>query len=234
MNEVIVRPFRSDDRLGVRQIAWETAFLGDSGACFFNDEEILCDFLTLYFTDYEPESCFVAEHAGKVVGYLMGAVDERRLRQVFFARILMPLILKSAKKGTFLKKKNFVFAVRCLISSFIGEFDVPDFSDEYPAVLHINLKNKFRGARIGSRLMNIFFDYLIHKKARGVHLSTMSKEAGFFFKKNGFQMLHAGTRSYMWHVHKRDVHIYLFGKKFLPLPENQPVQLRKRWFGKKA
>ncbi|MFH1691195.1 MAG: GNAT family N-acetyltransferase [Candidatus Omnitrophota bacterium] len=233
MNEVVIRPFKSDDRFEVRLIAWETAFLGESGACFFNDEEILCDVLTLYFTDYEPESCFVAEYLGKVVGYLIGSVNEQRLRQIFLSHILLPLILKTIKRGTFFNHKNFIFAVRCLISSFIGEFDIPDVSDEYPAVLHINLKKKFREMGIGSRLINTFCEYLVNKNIRGVHLSTMSKEAGLFFKKNGFEMLHAATRTYMWHVQKRDVHVYIFGKKFISLPTDQPVQPRKSWFREK-
>ncbi len=234
MSEVVIRPYREDDRFEVRQIAWETAFLGESGASFFSDEEVLADFLTLYFTDYEPESCFVAEYLGKVVGYLVGTVDERRLKRVFIYKILAPLMLKMFLKGGFFKKNNFIFILRCIVSFLIGEFEIPDFSDEYPAVLHINLRKKFRGAGVGSRLMSRFFDYLLEKNIKGVHLSTMSKEAGAFFKKNGFEMLHVGTRTYLWHVQKREVFVYWLGKKITLLPLDEAVQPRGNYFSKNA
>lgn len=232
MSELIIRPYREDDRSEVRQIAWETAFLGESGASFFSDQEVLCDFLTIYFTDYEPESCFVAEYQEKIIGYLIGSLDEHRMNRIFISRIFLPIILKIIARGTLFKKKCLVFILRCMISFFIGEFEIPDFSDEYPAVLHINIRKKFRGAGIGSELMSAFFDYLRAHNVGGVHLSTMSKEAGMFFKRNGFEMLHAGTRTYLWHVQKQEVFVYWFGKKILSLPRDHIVSHRKSWFSK--
>lgn len=226
MNEIIIRPYASDDRFEVRRIAWETAFLGEPGGKFFSDQEILCDFLTLYFTDHEPESCFVAEYMDKVIGYLTGSVNERRLRRIFSTRIFSSLIIKSLTRGTFFRKKNFVFLIRCLVSSLIGEFDTPDFIEEYPAILHINLGKQFRSCGIGTKLMSAFFDYLVRLHVKGVHLTAMSKEAGIFFKKNGFELLYTGTRTYLWHVQKREVFMYWFGKKFVPLSKKNPDEMK--------
>ena len=59
--QYLIRPYQKEDRPSVRRISCETAFLDADLHDFFSDEEILADALTLYFTDYEPESCFVAE-----------------------------------------------------------------------------------------------------------------------------------------------------------------------------
>ena len=39
----------------------------------FQDRELFADYLTSYYTDIEPESCFVLEQNGRVVGYLLGS-----------------------------------------------------------------------------------------------------------------------------------------------------------------
>ena len=78
MEETIIRQFKPEDRGSVRDISWETAFLGEPADAFFSGKEILADFLTQYFTDYEPGSCFVAVSANRVVGYLIGSTDCRK------------------------------------------------------------------------------------------------------------------------------------------------------------
>ena len=70
-----IRKFQSGDREAVRRICCATALLGNPSSIFFDGDEIFADAITLYFTDYEPESCFVAEHQGEVVVYLIGAKD---------------------------------------------------------------------------------------------------------------------------------------------------------------
>ncbi|HQP91597.1 MAG TPA: GNAT family acetyltransferase, partial [Candidatus Omnitrophota bacterium] len=74
MNDITVRKFSPGDRQAVRDIAWDTAFMGETASVFFDDKEILCDFLTEYFTDFEPDPFFVAESGGRVVGYLAGSL----------------------------------------------------------------------------------------------------------------------------------------------------------------
>ena len=61
MNPVTIRPYRPEDRDRLRKIALDTADLG-----FRPDENIpfpdeIADILTRYYTDYEPESAWVAD-----------------------------------------------------------------------------------------------------------------------------------------------------------------------------
>jgi len=70
---VNIRKFESKDRGQLRSISHDTAFMGQPASVFFEGREVFCDALNLYFTDYEPESCFVAEVDSVVIGYLIGA-----------------------------------------------------------------------------------------------------------------------------------------------------------------
>ena len=62
----LIRKYKKEDKKSVRRIACDTAFMGEPCEKFFNGRDFLADILILYFTDYEPESCFVAELNDKV------------------------------------------------------------------------------------------------------------------------------------------------------------------------
>jgi GNAT superfamily N-acetyltransferase len=211
--EITIRHYQQEDRPYVRDLAWDTALIGEPAAAFFNDKEILADFLTLYFTDYEPESCFVAESESRLVGYLLGAKDTAALDRVAKWEIAPRLLVKSLAKGTFLKKKNVTFAFRLLASFFKGEFVMPGFYKEYPATLHINLEKKFRNLGIGSKLMGLYLEYLTRQGIPGVYIPTMSDKAASFFRKQGFNFLYRGYRSYFRHILHKDLPLYIYGKR---------------------
>ena len=137
--EAVIRKYNAQDRLAVRQINCGTALMGEPSAVFFDDDEMFADALTLYFTDYEPGSCFVAEVQGKIVGYLLGAKDVRCMDKIMANKIAWPLLTKALRRGTFFRKKNVEFLFHVWLSLLKGEFKAPSFSKEYPATLHINM-----------------------------------------------------------------------------------------------
>jgi len=213
MADAVIRPYREEDRVAVRNIAWETALWGEPAGRFFSDKEIFADFLTLYFTDHEPESCWVAEAEGKVAGYLIGAVNSKRLERVFLRKIFWHLCLRSMIRGTFLNGKNSRFLFLSGRSFWRGEFRAPDFTKDYPATLHINLGKDFRGCGIGERLMAAYNAYLAKNNIPGVQLSTMSEKGAAFFKKQGFVVLHSGLRSYFSDLGYNPVFCLIMGKR---------------------
>ena len=81
-----IRPFQSDDRDVVRRICYQTGYMGDPPDWFWRDTESFRDLFSSYYTDEEPESSFVVESGGQVVGYLLGCVDSQKVRDP--ARIL--------------------------------------------------------------------------------------------------------------------------------------------------
>lgn len=213
MPEAVIRHYRQADSEAVRKISWDTAFIGEPAGAFFEDKEILSDFLTVYFTDYEPESCFVAESAGEAIGYLIGAKDEARVKNIFINKLIVRLIFKAARRLTLFKPKNISFLCHCLLSYLKGEFRQPDFSKDYPAVLHVNLKLGFRNLGIGSRLINAFEEYLKAENVSALHLCTMSESAGQFFIGKGFELLFRAKKSYFRYITGREINIYIYGKK---------------------
>jgi hypothetical protein len=72
-SDAVIRPYRPTDRNAVRRLCCETGYLGKAIDPVFEDRELFADYLTRFYTDWEPESTFVLEQDGVVKGYLMGS-----------------------------------------------------------------------------------------------------------------------------------------------------------------
>lgn len=213
MNDIIIRHYQKEDRAAVRDIAYNTAFFGESGQAFFTDREILSGVLTAYFTDCEPGSCFVAETDSTVIGYLIGAKNTDKIFNCFLIKIAPGLFLKSIWRGTFFKFKNIKFIYHFLRSYFQGEFDLPESVKKYPATLHINVRGGYRNFGIGAKLIDAYCQFLVQEKIDGVYLQTMSENSSRFFQHQGFAILKQGKRTYFRYLLNKDIPIYLCGKK---------------------
>lgn len=211
----IIRKFQAGDREEVRKLCCLTAFMGEPSSLFFEGDEVFADAITLYFTDYEPESCFVADCQEKVRGYLIGTKDVSVTNRILQKTIIPQLFMKAITSGIFLKYKNLRFFWHCLASLTKGEFIAPDFSKVYPATLHINIEEGFRGMGIGARLIEAYMDYLTTGGVRGVHFATISERASNFFSKQHFDLLYVGCRSYFRYILHRDIPIYFYGKQLI-------------------
>ena len=68
-----IRKFQPADRARVRELCCETGFLGNPIDPVFEDRELFADYLSAYYTDWEPESAFVLLVNGEIRGYLLGS-----------------------------------------------------------------------------------------------------------------------------------------------------------------
>ena len=68
-----IRKLEPGDRARVRELCCETGFLGNPIDPIFEDRELFADYLTAYYTDWEPESSFVLLVNGEIRGYLLGS-----------------------------------------------------------------------------------------------------------------------------------------------------------------
>ena len=209
---ILIRKYKPDDRQEVRRIVYETSFL-EKAELFFREKEILADSLTLYFTDYEPESSFVACSDGKVVGYLIGVKDTRRMNSTLLSKVYPKIFLKALKHGIFFKKEHRGFFYNFFKALLAGEFSVPSFDKEFPAAFHINIDKQFRGRGLGEKLINSFLEYLKENGITAVHLSTMSEESKEFFIKMKFKVLHQSSRTYLRYRLGHDFLVYTLGRK---------------------
>jgi len=212
--EIVIRKYKKNDKASVREIACDTAFMGEPAEKFFIGREFLADFLTLYHTDYEPQSTFIAEKGGKVIGYLSGAKNEKRMDLIFIFKVFPKAALKLIFKGYIFNKNNFLFILFSIYSFLRGEFYNPAFiQKDYPAVLHINVDKNFRSLGIGEKLIEAYLNYLKKEKIKGVHLTTQSEKSFKFFEKAGFKILYETKRSYFKHILKKSIKYYYYGKK---------------------
>ncbi len=84
----ITRPYRPEDRDAIRTLCCETGFLGEPIDSVFSDQKLFADYLTSYYTDWEPESTWVGEVDGEVVGYLTAC--RRWNLQKFWSIAILP------------------------------------------------------------------------------------------------------------------------------------------------
>jgi len=214
MDTVTIRKFLTQDREQLRRISCETAFHQAKRSEVFSDDEILADALTLYYTDYEPQSCFVAVAHNRVVGYIIGTKDVFVRERISSKDIYPRLIWKAIRRGVFLNIVNLKLIFYCLKSACKGEFFMPDFSKRFPAMLHINIEPGYRLGGQGERLIKAFEAYLKEQRVGGVHFATFSEGAKDFFIKMGFTIIFQGKRSYLKPYLGREINLYIFGKQF--------------------
>lgn len=173
-----VRPYTNADRAAVREICWETA---DKG---FPDQEVVADVLTRYFTDLNPSASWVAEVDGRVAGYLTGCFNTRRYIGAMIWRVMPAALGKALWHGSIWHR--FVWRIPPSTS-----FNRRQVLRDYPAHLHLNLREGYRGRGIGPALLAAFVGQAKQAGVPGIHLGVMENNRGgrHFFEKAGFTEL---------------------------------------------
>jgi ribosomal protein S18 acetylase RimI-like enzyme len=187
---VVVRAYEKPDRGRVREVCFRTGYMGEPIDWQWRDAESFADLFTSYYTDREPESAFVVEVGGLVVGYLLGCTDTRRAWT------------PSAVGGRHLLRRGLAFRPGTARVVWRGAGDVIadlarrrihlddlDFSDpRWPAHLHIDLLPEARGVGAGRRLMRRWLDTLRSHGISGCHLQTFAENSNAiaFFEAAGF------------------------------------------------
>lgn len=83
-------PYRPEHREAVRKLCCDTGFLGQPIDPVFEDRDLFADYLTRYYTDWEPQSSFVLTVDGEVRGYLLGSRFPKR--QAAFNALFAPVL----------------------------------------------------------------------------------------------------------------------------------------------
>ncbi len=188
MTDVLIRHYDVRDRAAIRHICCETADRGKPVEPFFHDRELFADLLTSYYTDYEPQSAWVAECSGQVIGYVTGCLDSQRYRRITAWRIVPKAMWDVAQRGSLWSAPS----VRLLWAGFQtwlrGGFRIRHFLRDYPAHLHINLQEGFRGQQVGRQLLERFVEQVRDAGRPGVHASVRGDNPAScrFFERVGF------------------------------------------------
>ena len=191
-----IRPYEPHDRAALRQICSDTADAGRPIERFFPDREVFADLLTNYYTEFEPQSVFVAARGGDIVGYVTGSVDTKRFLRMMMWRIGPVVLVKALLRGT-LWHPQAVRLFRANIGMWLKNgYRTGPTLDNYPAHLHVNVREDFRGQRLGERLIEAFCERARAAGARGVHagVSAENLRGRHFFEELGFVELHREPR----------------------------------------
>lgn len=188
MPHVTIRPYKSGDRDDVFRLAADTAFFGNPVEDYLDDRKLFCDSLYRYYTDLEPQHCWVASANDEVVGFLTGCVDVSVQRRLWVTKIL-PHIALGLVSGRYkigaLTWQHFKRLARhsLRIGSSVD-------TSRYPANLHLNVRAAWRGRRLGQRLLEAYLSQLRALQIPGVHLNTTNLNAAAckLFEKMGFKL----------------------------------------------
>ncbi len=201
-----IRPYRPSDREMVFRIAADTAFFGEPVEAFLDDRRLFCDAFYAYYTEFEQQHSFVAcaGQAGKeqVVGFLMGSLDTAR-RDRLYVRNILPHILWRAIRGHYrLGKRTVRYGLALLMGALRDSYPPADLA-LYPAHLHVNLQEAWRGHGLGRRLVECYLKHLRALRVPGVHLHTtnLNLAACRLYERLGFRLLDARpTLAWKWLV----------------------------------
>ncbi|MEA3188904.1 MAG: hypothetical protein QOD99_2734 [Chthoniobacter sp.] len=216
-----IRRYRRADREAVRRLCCETGFLGNPIDPVFEDRTLFADFLTAYYTDWEPESAFVLEVNGEVKGYLLGS--RRPLRQQCYnvyqnIALFFRAVLRYPHYGA--ASRRFVHWILTH-----GWREVPA-APRRAAHFHINLLPEARNVATTRALMDAYLQYLHEngvKRVYGQMVTFESRRGSKMFERYGFRVLNRSEISkYKW-LHPEPVFLCTVVKN---LDENSQLYAR--------
>jgi hypothetical protein len=185
-----IRSFRAEDREAVRSLCCQTGFLGEPIDPVYEDRQLFADFLTTYYTDWEPESSFVIEIDGEIRGYLLGS--RRPLRnQLYSFWQNVSLFLKALTRYFRYNARSRRFIRWTLVH---GWREVPAAPRRVPH-FHINLLPDARKMSTTRALMSAYLSYLYRsgeKRVYGQIVTFESRRGEKMFERYGFTVLNRG------------------------------------------
>lgn len=185
-----IRSYRASDREAVRRLCCETGFLGEPIDPVYEDRQLFADFLTTYYTDWEPESSFVVEADGEICGYLLGSRKPLR-NQIYSFWQNVSLFFKAVSRYFRYNERSRRFIIWTLTH---GWREVPAAPRRVPH-FHINLLPEARKMSTTRGLMSAYLSYLYRrgeKRVYGQIVTFESRRGEKLFERYGFKVLNRG------------------------------------------
>lgn len=171
---ISIRKYQAKDKPAALKILVETSRLPAENP---KDIKYLELMYNDYYTEVEPENCFVAvNEEDEAVGYIICAENHKRFADTF-KKFYLPEI----------KELGFGYYLRALMDIYGHKA----YAKKYPAHLHINVLNVCQGQGTGTKLINALKDELRKKGVKGLMLSCAADNDGAirFYKRNGLKVL---------------------------------------------
>ncbi len=214
-DNLVIRPYRAGDRAVVREICRGTADRGRALPKKGPDGELVADLVTGYYTDIDARWNWVAEDGGRVIGYLTAAIDTRVFRRAKAWRIVPGAVIRALCRG-FLVSRAFGSLVKAFVRRRgLNVMPVYSLPERYPAHIHINLLDGYRGRGLGPRLMAASISQLEAGNVSGVHATVRADnpEACRFFERMGFTVIDGYGVVMPCEGGTQDVRILVYGRR---------------------
>ncbi|MBU3664387.1 MAG: GNAT family acetyltransferase [Chthoniobacterales bacterium] len=186
-DRTVIRAYCPSDRDAVRHLCCETGYLGKAIDPVFEDRELFADYLTSFYTDWEPESVFVLEQGGEVKGYLMGS---RRpfLHQLHSFLLNISLFARGIFRYPRYSKESKAFVRWILLNAWR---EVPAAPRRLPH-FHFNMLPEAQGFGTTRELLVQFFNHLrSHGETHvfGQVVTFEERRGAKVFERFGFRVL---------------------------------------------
>jgi hypothetical protein len=182
-----IRKLQPSDRARVRELCCETGFLGNPIDPIFEDREIFADYLTAYYTDWEPESAFVLLVNGDIRGYLLGSRFPLR-QQLYNAYNNVALFVRGLLRYPRYNAASKKFVKWILTQAWK---EVPK-APRRTAHFHINLLADARSVAQTRGIMDAYLQYLHEngeKRVFGQMVVFEDRRGTRMFERYGFKVL---------------------------------------------
>jgi len=182
-----IRKFQPADRARVRELCCETGFLGNPIDPVFEDRELFADYLSAYYTDWEPESAFVLLMNGEIRGYLLGSRHPFR-QQLYNLYNNVALFLRGVVRYPRYNAASKKFVHWILRQAWR---EVPA-SPRRTAHFHVNLLADARSVAQTRALMDSYLRYLSEngeKRVFGQMVVFEDRRGTRMFERYGFKVL---------------------------------------------
>ena len=182
-----VRPYAEQDRAELRAL-FEHAGDGSPSASLWGHPDAEAAVYLDPYLDVEPASVFVAAADGRLVGYLVGAVDTARFpgesKRIEAAIRTYRLPFRAASAPFFGRALADAVTAAVRRRPTAGEFHDP----RWPSHLHIAVSRPARGTGAAGALMTSWIERLRAAGSPGCHLQTLveNEPAVRFFTRMGF------------------------------------------------
>jgi hypothetical protein len=200
-----IRKFQAADRARVRELCCETGFLGNPIDPVFEDRELFADYLSAYYTDWEPESAFVLLVNGEIRGYLLGSRHPFR-QQLYNLYNNVALFLRGV-----IRYPRYSAASKKFVHWVLRQAwrEVPA-SPRRTAHFHVNLLAGARSVAQTRALMDSYLKYLSEngeKRVFGQMVVFEDRRGTKMFERYGFRVLNKAEITKYRDIHPGPVYL---------------------------
>ncbi|MBF0679612.1 MAG: GNAT family N-acetyltransferase [Devosia sp.] len=183
---ITLRPYQDGDLEALYEICLVTGDAGKDASPLHNDRQLVGHIYSAPYGALEPHNVFVAKDAEGVAGYIVGTYDTlafaEKLETDWFPALRQRYADPSGLTPADLQR----------VEAIMKPHEAPtELVANYPAHIHMNLLERLRGQRVGTRLLDAWRDQARANGVKRIHLGASRSNAGgvAFWTKSGFDPL---------------------------------------------